>query len=77
MGYFSNQFCSLLNLRGGNLFMGLLIIIIAAAVVYAMVKQHGKKEKEEPTALDILKQRLADGKISVEEFERLKNIIKE
>ncbi len=77
MGYFSNQFCSFSNLRGGNLFMGLLIIIIAAAVVYALVKQHNNREKEDPGALDILKQRLADGKISVEEFERLKNLIKE
>ena len=54
MGYFNSQFCSFSNLRGGNLFMGLLIIIIAAAVVYALVKQYNKKEKEDPTALDIL-----------------------
>jgi len=76
MRYFgnANQFCSFLYSGGGNWVMGILLLVLIAAFVYMIIKM--PKKDTDPSALDILKQRLADGKITAEEFDRLKNIIK-
>ena len=73
MRYFSNQACGFLSSGGGNLFMGLILIILAAALIYMIFKT---QKKDKNTSIDILKERLAKGEISVDEFDRLKAVLK-
>ncbi len=72
---FINQFC---NFRywgtGGNMFMGIILVLLVIGVLYALFRP-SIREKDD-SALRILKNRLASGEISEEEFERMKNILK-
>ncbi len=59
--------------------MGILIVIVAAVVVYIIVQQTRKTGASglfsNETPMEILKKRYARGEISKEEFDRLKRDI--
>lgn len=65
----------------GGMFMWLIIIIVIAVIVYLVYNKNigggGSFGGHQESALDILKKRYAKGEISKEEFERLKQDLKE
>jgi len=75
MGFLTNQFCRISFLGGGYMFIGLLILVIVLAIVFipGRNKKNGDDDNE---AFAILKNRLAKGEISIEEYEQLKDRIK-
>ncbi len=74
MGYYFNQFCRFPFYGGGYMFLGLIILIIVLAVVF--IPRKNRKSVNDDEALAILKNRLAKGEISIEEFEQLKEKLK-
>jgi len=50
-----------------------IVIILGVFYLIKLIAWGGKKEEPKETALDILKKRYAEGAISKEEFERMKD----
>lgn len=60
---------------GGGLIMWLLVLIVAAVVIYAfwqLARSRGQDGTSRETPLDILKKRFARGETTAEEFEEKK-----
>lgn len=60
----------------GGMFMGIVVLIVLAVVVYFIVQAFRAKNSAgagQESPLDILKKRYAKGDISKEEYDRIKN----
>jgi putative membrane protein len=75
MGYGANGWTHMMFPYGGGLFMLLLLVLIFFLFLRFAKRTSGCGQQE--SALDILKKRYAKGEISREEFERMKQEIKD
>lgn len=73
MGYGTYGWTHMMSPMGGGLFMLLLVVLVFVLVARVMRRDSGATE----TPLDILKRRYAKGEISREDFERMKQDIKD
>ncbi|CQR47927.1 hypothetical protein BN1058_02261 [Paraliobacillus sp. PM-2] len=65
------------NMFGFGFFELIILIGVIVLVIWVLKSGTIDKGKQTSTPLDILKQRLAKGEISEEEYERLKNKLEE
>jgi len=72
-GYGPTGWTHMMSPMGGGLFMLLLLVLVFVLVGRVMRRSTGTPE----TPLDILKRRYAQGEISREDFERMKQDIKD
>jgi len=72
-GYGPTGWTHMMSPMGGGLFMLLLLVLVFVLVGRVMRRSTGNPE----TPLDILKRRYAQGEISREDFERMKQDIKD
>ncbi|MBN1222585.1 MAG: SHOCT domain-containing protein [Candidatus Aminicenantes bacterium] len=64
----------------GGMFMGIIVLIIVIIVAYLVIRALSKERIEsgtQETPLDFLKKRYAKGEISKEEFDRMKDELKD